>query len=86
MTRFEIAQCASVWSSLLYGHVDAETTGAAAQAHVVHMTKWFGGKSAGVQEGQIMRTHRKGCAVVACFGHRLKNAIGIKLIVKSRSQ
>ena len=81
--RFEIADCNSVWSSLFDGQVDAKAPGAGRLVRGVQWSKWFGGKSSGTPEGQIMRLQRKGCAVVACYGHRLKNMIGIGFFLKS---
>lgn len=74
--RFEIAQSSSVWASFIGPGVKVGAAAAAADSNAAQWTKWFGGGGGSASEGQILRVHRKGCAVAACYGQRLKNMIG----------
>jgi hypothetical protein len=77
LVRFEIAQCSSALLSCFGSEGKAGTPPLAPESASSQWTKWFGGGSAAAGDGKITKIHRKGCAVVACFGKRLKNIIGI---------
>ena len=67
-----------MWVPFMVAGVQVGEAGASAgtDAKGAQWTKWFGGGGSSASEGKIKRVHRKGCAVVACYGQRLKNMIG----------
>ena len=77
--RFEIAQSSNAWAALTGEALkNVGAVAAVPASDKAQWTKWFG-DGMKVLEGRIERTRRAGCAVVACYGARLKNMIGMSV-------
>jgi hypothetical protein len=77
LARFEISQNSNTWASIFTEEAKTGAAVASPKANGAQWTKWFGSANARALEGKVVRTQRNGCAIVACYGQRFKNMIGM---------